>query len=675
MKLEWLLAGPILRRTEAGQVCVWLATSAQADIRAEVLRLDESRRSTAGVLGTGEAETVRLGERLFVHLVRVRPDGDRFPTDELLAYDVVVDGERRLADLGLLEDDDSIAYRDLPLPTFFIRERIPELTLLHGSCRKLHAGGEDALGAADALVHRFALDPEHRPCGLFLTGDQIYADDVAGPLAPHLTALGRELIGRPDVVPGFPPADEIPVWGRKDLVQERASFTSPFSWNHLIEFGEFAAMYVVAWNERNWPERLPNAGELDVVGKLPLAHRRKHRSDLRALKRTRAALPRVRRLLANTPTLMIFDDHDVTDDWNITGDWRSNVESSPGGRRIVANALATYWAFQGWGNDPDRIDGELRGAVAGYVDGSVEAAEYEKAMWSFDQWTFVAPTDPPALFLDTRTRRHYDAPEAGARLITREGLRTEAELARQFGHRPGRPLLLVSPVPVCGIEIVERRQRYADLMVGPYAIDFEAWHSNLHGFTDFVHFLMDELQVPWTVLFSGDVHYGFTVNVSVRADGRTIPVTQLVSSPLHHSGTASRLVLTTLGLLSRERHERVGWDHPPQLDKESKVRRKILQRPSNHDNWAEESPVFVLPKMAERMGVTEPPRYLEWRDYAPIEEATTPLIGLNNVGWLSLRDGDVTHRLLARQHGRILQFTTHVDGVRDDSEGEAPEVS
>jgi hypothetical protein len=49
---------------------------------------------------------------------------------------------------------------------------------------------------------------------------------------------------------------------------------------------------------------------------------------------------------------MIFDDHDVTDDWNLTARWRHRVHASPAGRRIVANALAAYWAFQGWGNDP-----------------------------------------------------------------------------------------------------------------------------------------------------------------------------------------------------------------------------------------------------------------------------------------------------------------------------------
>src|SRR4051794_25070382 len=100
MELEWLLAGPILRRTEPGQVCVWLATSGPASITGEVFRL-AGGSLPGGPIGTGDAEMVQIGPRVFVHLVRIRPNDDAFPTDEMLAYDLVVDGERRLADLGL----------------------------------------------------------------------------------------------------------------------------------------------------------------------------------------------------------------------------------------------------------------------------------------------------------------------------------------------------------------------------------------------------------------------------------------------------------------------------------------------------------------------------------------------------------------------------------------------
>ena len=65
-------------------------------------------------------------------------------------------------------------------------------------------------------------------------------------------------------------------------------------------------------------------------------------------------LPRVRRALANVPTYMVFDDHDVTDDWNIGRAWRDQVQTTKLGRRIISNALVAYALFQDGGNDPLR---------------------------------------------------------------------------------------------------------------------------------------------------------------------------------------------------------------------------------------------------------------------------------------------------------------------------------
>ena len=59
-------------------------------------------------------------------------------------------------------------------------------------------------------------------------------------------------------------------------------------------------------------------------------------------------LPKVRRALANIPTYMIFDDHDVTDDWNMTLKFCNAVYNSDLGRRVVQNALVAY-ALCLWG--------------------------------------------------------------------------------------------------------------------------------------------------------------------------------------------------------------------------------------------------------------------------------------------------------------------------------------
>jgi hypothetical protein len=73
-----LLAGPILRRRERGRVCILLATSEEVAVNARVLRQPGER----DVLGSsdpglgGSERSVRLGDRLVVHLLEVRPPSD-----------------------------------------------------------------------------------------------------------------------------------------------------------------------------------------------------------------------------------------------------------------------------------------------------------------------------------------------------------------------------------------------------------------------------------------------------------------------------------------------------------------------------------------------------------------------------------------------------------------------
>jgi hypothetical protein len=108
---------------------------------------------------------------------------------------------------------------------------------------------------------------------------------------------------------------------------------------------------------------------------------------------------------------MVFDDHDVTDDWNATREWRDRVWRSPGGRRMVANALAAYWAFQTWGNAPEQFDDQLLEVIAA----SPADERFDRKLWSFDRWSYYAPTDPPMLVLDTRTQRAFDSDRGAAR--------------------------------------------------------------------------------------------------------------------------------------------------------------------------------------------------------------------------------------------------------------------
>jgi len=137
------------------------------------------------VVGRGEGETLELGPRLFVHLIEVKPSEQDFPADTLLAYDLTLEGDsgvNSLGDLGLLEGESRITLGKAALPTFLVPSNELARNIMHGSCRQLHGGGEDAFLAAEETLARTADDIDARPSVLFLTGDQIYADDVAAPL-------------------------------------------------------------------------------------------------------------------------------------------------------------------------------------------------------------------------------------------------------------------------------------------------------------------------------------------------------------------------------------------------------------------------------------------------------------------------------------------------------------
>lgn len=92
---------------------------------------------------------------------------------------------------------------------------------------------------------------------------------------------------------------------------------------------------------------------------------------------------------------MIFDDHDITDDWNISANWKKNVYNAPLGRHVIANGLTAYWAFQGWGNDPDAFDDDFLQLMKSYLkklrNGYITTSRHEKwvtNLWNFDSWHF-----------------------------------------------------------------------------------------------------------------------------------------------------------------------------------------------------------------------------------------------------------------------------------------------
>ncbi len=405
-----ILAGPILRRVEVKRVSVFLALSRPANVHltiwpgSQVSSGDGTVQSPAAVAATGTAATRRFGENL--HLVVVTAESAiGLPPGAFHSYDVVVEptvggGGGGLKAQKLLKDEAvgdrildvdpaapmavALGYQPDRLPGFVTpAATVAQLRMAHASCRRANYAGWDAMAWLDDWMKQKIGDAtEHWPQQLFLTGDQIYADDVSAVMLPMLTTMGQDLIGGTERFP-IDATVSVPVNGaslpplrRGGIVRGQAAMTTTASDCHLLGFGEYCAMYLAAWSTRAWGSlatddamfvRLEDANHESrpFLTAWETCHQGSH-ATWRAAALAKQAKDRERetvqtygvaaaqaaRAMANCSTYMIWDDHEVTDDWNLSGRWVARTYSRPAGRAIVRNGMIAYGLFQGWGNDP-----------------------------------------------------------------------------------------------------------------------------------------------------------------------------------------------------------------------------------------------------------------------------------------------------------------------------------
>jgi hypothetical protein len=608
MKLPFLLSGPILRRVEPTRVIIWLATSQPVQLKGHLFKIEREDRQLKDpstikkTVNNGytyqkldcqtNMSSAQLGEKLYIHLLEFSSTASPLPLNTFIGYNLFFDLGNRIADLkdfGLLDvkSPHSIVYKPFILPTFLIKKGETS-HFLYGSCRKLHGKGNDALAGSDKLVNETAADVNLRPQALFFLGDQIYADDVAGPILPFLMKLGQQLIGGKrkedlaalDARLALPPFKQAikKVYGRQYMAMEFAKFTSSHAANHLLTFGEYAAMYLMNWNPVLWDllkreDGFPSYNQLKASDQIYTVFpadephfKKNYKKENNQLKKSYKnglnnvlnfldGVPSVQRLLANTPTYMIFDDHDLTDDWNLSPDWKDKVQSSPLGRHIIANGLTAYWAFQGWGNSPDDFSPTFIQTIETYLSTvDVSSSSYRKwldQMWTFSDWMFVAPTEPKTLFLDTRTMRGYDPfPEpvqvgslsrevpSSAELIGAQGWEKTDQVLFKSGWQKKEPLIIVSATPLYGIRLFEN---FISEYIYPLrsfglpvesSFDIEAWKDSGKGFSRFLEHLEAWDPEPCYIL-SGDVHYAFAARSAISFPSKQSKTYyQLTSSPL-----------------------------------------------------------------------------------------------------------------------------------------------
>ena len=86
----------------------------------------------------------------------------------------------------------TLSYQADQLPGFVLpAPKIEDLKIIHGSCRNNDNFFEDALSFTDDIIKENLADPAKRPQQLFMSGDQIYADSVVGPLLASSDRIGK----------------------------------------------------------------------------------------------------------------------------------------------------------------------------------------------------------------------------------------------------------------------------------------------------------------------------------------------------------------------------------------------------------------------------------------------------------------------------------------------------
>lgn len=547
-----VLAGPLLRRLEPGRLVLWLVASGELNLH---LWLQPEGQAPQTHALHAHCQQLPLGRHAVLHLIDL-PLEQALPQDQRIAYDLqIIDSASAK---GMRDWAPHLLYDGVEHADFVLRARVDHL--LHGSCRKPHHAADDGLLCADRLLAE-PHDARQRPALLLMSGDQVYVDDVAGPL---LCAI-HQLIARLGLFDEFLQgavvedsqalyANPVGYYQRADLLPavksnqtlrdrffggvEKPVFTSSSADNHLVTFAEMIAMYLLVWSPVPWTlisEQQPP---------LSAEQQQRYARERERIDAFRQSLGQAARVFAHLPTLMIFDDHDVTDDWNLSARWEQTAYGHPFSKRIIGNALLAYLLCQGWGNNPDVFDEPLQ-AFADLLqqrqNEHLRAAAQDALidqLLHFEQWHYVLPTTPALLVLDTRTRRwrsegHLSKPSG---LMDWEAL---CDFQQALLDHPS--CIIVSPAPMFGVKLIEGIQKLFTYAGHPLMVDAENWMAHRGAASVMLNIFRHSRTPGDFVILSGDVHYSFVYRVSIRHKRASPTIWQITSSGIKNEFPAKLL--------------------------------------------------------------------------------------------------------------------------------------
>jgi hypothetical protein len=618
--LPLILAGPILHHTNAESVTVWIALQQACWVELKVYETQGSKVLEKTLLA-GQRETIALGKHLHVVAVTARSEHLSLTGDRIYAYDLqftpsnVPHAVPQLLNQALCSatfPTANISYFEHGKPTFALPpDRLEDLNLVQGSCRKPHGRGFDALPILDSFIAEFAHSPRQRPHQLFLTGDQIYGDDVADPLLWAASHLGDALLGWEEKLPVGEKEDQqlltphqLPPGDRATVTTQQAGFTAGLSNkrykvnSHLLSLGEYYASYLLAWSPICWSHALPSQPPQTD----PKTQKR-WRKEVRQMRQFIHTLWKVQRSLANVPSYTIFDDHDVSDDWNLNQAWCLRVLGRSLGRRTVQNALLSYAVFQAWGNTPEQFepgrsggklleaaaqwsasegtDDSAQKAIAQYIglpprdpqtgmpcfvqDGAVQILDRhsESITWNF---TIHSPCHE-VIALDTRTWRGYPKnakATAPPMLLSPQAFQNQLVLPLQeIDDSSHKATFVIAPTNLFGLKIIDRIHHWQLRHNKVFATDVgDAWNIDMEALAQLLLTLFQHRKR--VIVLSGDIHYSAAVRLT-HSDNETESVlVQLTASAIKNEEVITEVLHTRLKhwLFPEKTRHWVGWNEP-----------------------------------------------------------------------------------------------------------------
>jgi hypothetical protein len=603
MSISTLLAGPILRRIQRNRITLWLATSIKVQWR--LILLPDRHDSQAYQL-CSHCQQLKVAEHLYIYLIDLPLDVE-LPEDTWIGYELSYKNGSMENWVNLTQDEPHLLYPNKSTLGFVIKTRID--SVLHGSCRKPHfskkqssknqsTAGGDGLVKADQYLMEQLENPAQWPAFLMMCGDQIYTDDVAGPMLLAIHRLLSQLNVPAESLPGSSIScsqklhqDQPHYYTRDQLLPKTQAnknlrtilftgvkkpvFTTDSARNHLISLAEIMAMYLLVWSPIPW-----RYIKMTMPFEVPNDFSKLYVKQLEAVKSFASQLHFVQRLMAHLPVAMMFDDHDITDDWNLSAEWEETAYGEPFSRRIIGNALVAYLICQAWGNAPENFSDELlkRTQEAFLFPGQKTHNELISELISFRSWHYQWNTQPLLVVADTRTNRWHSEsnPARPSGLMDWESL---SELQQSLlGHDS---VLLVSPTPIFGVKLIEAIQKLFTWFGKPLMVDSENWMAHRGSASTLLNLFRHGKTPQNFVILSGDVHYSFAYEIELRGKKTPPNIWQITSS-----GFRNEFPRRLLDILDRSNR----WLYAPwsPLNWFTKRRRmKVIPRKPDHGGRGE----------------------------------------------------------------------------------------